>query len=122
MAVTPAGKPETERVAFPLNPYWLFRYTYPVADVPWPTLTVALPLKVNVGTYTPTVIVMLAVCKPDVQVRVTVYWPTAAVLVAVRVRVVYPVLGLGEKDAVTPLGSPESDRFTLPVNPYCGLT
>jgi len=32
------------------------------------------------------------------------------------------LVGLGEKEAVTPAGSPDAVRLTLPVNPYCGLT
>ena len=42
-------------------------------------------------------------------------------LLAVNVNVLLPVVGLGANDAVTPLGRPETDRFTLPVKPYCGL-
>ena len=36
--------------------------------------------------------------------------PTDAALVAFNVSVAVPVTGLGEKDAVTPLGSPETAR------------
>src|SRR5205809_8084271 len=32
------------------------------------------------------------------------------------------VVGLGLKAAVTPLGSVEGDRVTLPVKPFCGET
>ena len=49
---------------------------------------------------------------------VTVLVPTAAVLLAVNVRVLEFVVGFGENEAVTPLGSPETARFTLPLNPY----
>jgi len=56
-----------------------------------------------------------------VPATVTVYCPTVAELDAVNVRVLFPVVGLGEKDAVTPLGSVEViASATLPVNPYCG--
>ncbi len=65
---------------------------------------------------------VLDVCEPDVPVMVTVYCPRVAALLAVSVRVLLPVVGLGEKDAVTPLGSPETERFTLPVKPYCEFT
>jgi len=50
------------------------------------------------------------------------YGPTTAELLAVRVSVLAPVVGFGEKDAVTPLGRPEAERATLPVNPFCGYT
>ena len=52
---------------------------------------------------------------------VTVYWPVAVAVLAVSVRVVLPVVGFGEKEAVTPLGKPVTERFTLPVKPYWGL-
>ena len=61
-------------------------------------------------------------CKlPDVPVIVSVYCPSAAVLLAVKVSWLFPVVGLGEKEAVTPLGRLETDIVTLPVNPYCGV-
>ncbi len=59
-----------------------------------------------------------AVWEPDVPVMDTVYCPTEVELLAVSVRLLFEVAGLGEKDAVTPLGKPEMVRFTLPLNPY----
>jgi hypothetical protein len=53
---------------------------------------------------------------------VTPYCPRLAVLLALKVTVVVPVVGLGEKDAVTPLGRPDALKFTLPVNPFEGFT
>ena len=50
------------------------------------------------------------------------YCPRLAELLAVKVSVLAPVVGFGEKDAVTPLGRPEAERVTLPVNPFCGYT
>ena len=44
--------------------------------------------------------------------------PRLAVLEAVRVSMLPKVVGLGEKDAVTPLGRPTADRVTLPVKPF----
>ena len=61
---------------------------------------------------------MLAVRPPDVPVIVTVYCPTVVELSTVSVIMLLPVAGFGEKDAVTPLGRPEAERFTLPANPY----
>lgn len=63
-----------------------------------------------------------AVCVPDVPVTVTVYCPRLAVLLAINVSVLLPVVGFGANDAVTPLGNPETDRFTLPLKPYIGFT
>ena len=79
----------------------------------------ALP-RVNDGVYTPSVSVVVTVCVPEVPVIVKLYCPRVAALLAVSVRVLFPVVGFGEKDAVTPLGRPDTERFTLPVNPYWG--
>ena len=76
----------------------------------------------KVGLETPRVSVVLAVCVPDVPVTVRGYWPTGVVLPAFTVRVVNPVEGLGLNEAVTPLGKPATDRFTLPAKPYSGFT
>ncbi len=65
---------------------------------------------------------MVAVLLPEVPVMVRVYCPTPAELVATSVSKLLPVVGFGEKDAVTPVGSPDTARFTLPVNPYWGYT
>ncbi len=44
-------------------------------------------------------------------------------LEAVNVIELYVVAGFGEKDAVTPEGSPEMERFTLPVKPFiCSIS
>jgi hypothetical protein len=59
---------------------------------------------------------------PDVPVMEKVVVPAAAVLLAEIVNVLAPVVGFGENVAVTPSGSPEALRLTLPANPYCGLT
>ncbi len=69
---------------------------------------------------------MLAVSDPEVPVMVSVKVPSAAVLLAVKVRMLVPIelllveVGFGENDAVTPLGRPVTARFTLPLNPYSG--
>ena len=48
--------------------------------------------------------------------------PVVAVASAVSVNVLVPVVLLGLKEAVMPLGRPEADKLTLPVNPFCGVT
>ena len=65
---------------------------------------------------------MDALSEPAVPVIVRVYWPRWAVLLAVSVSTLLPGVGLGANDAVTPLGRPDTDRFTPPVNPYWGFT
>ena len=62
--------------------------------------------------------VVVTVCEPDVPVMVTVLVPIGAEAAMLRVSVLLKVVGLGENDAVTPLGSPETERFTPPVKPY----
>jgi hypothetical protein len=121
-AVTPVGTPETERFTLPVKPYCGLTLTYVLTDVPWPILTYPPPYSVNVGTKIPNVRVVALVWLPYVPVIVSGYCPTAAVLLAVNVSVLFPVVGFGEKEAVTPVGSPDTERFTLPVNPYCGFT
>jgi hypothetical protein len=55
---------------------------------------------------------------PDVPVMVTVVGPPAAAEpLAVRVKVLVLVVLVGLKDAVTPLGSPEAAKATLPLKP-----
>ena len=58
----------------------------------------------------------------DVPVTVTVAGPVVAVLLAVNVSVLLPVVGLGLNAAVTPFGSVDVLKVTLPVNPFCALT
>ena len=59
---------------------------------------------------------------PLVPVMVTVAVPVAAVALALKVRTLVEVVGFVPKVAVTPEGRPETDRFTLPVNPPEGVT
>jgi hypothetical protein len=120
-AVTPLGRPETERVMLPVNPFWEFTLTYVVPEAPWPMLRLfAESVKVGAEIVNPRVVD--AVWLPEVPVMVTLYCPTAAELLAVSVSVLFPVMGFGEKDAVTPLGRPEAESVTLPVNPFDGVT
>jgi len=64
--------------------------------------------------------VVVAVSFPEEPVMVRGYWPRAAVLVAVNVSTLEEVADFGANDAVMPAGSPETERFTFPANPYCG--
>ena len=45
-----------------------------------------------------------------------------AEVLAVNVNTLVPVVGLGLNDAVTPLGSPDTVRLTLPVKPFWPVT
>jgi hypothetical protein len=59
---------------------------------------------------------------PDFPVMVTVLVPVVAVLLAVNVSVLLPVVvGFGLNAAVTPLPRPLADKVTLPLNPLDGV-
>jgi hypothetical protein len=120
-AVTPLGRPATARLTLPVNPYWGFTATFVVAEVPGAIATGPLPLNVKVGANTPNAILVVAFTEPDVPVIVTALVPVAAVLLAVSVSVLYPTVGFGVREPVTPLGRPAIERLTAPVNPYIGF-
>ena len=71
---------------------------------------------------TDSVTVVELVSVPEVPVIVTLAAPTVALLVAVNVNVLEPVVLAGLKEAVTPLGRPDADKPTLPLKPLCGVT
>jgi hypothetical protein len=73
------------------------------------------------GAFTVSVIVVLFVKLPEVPVMVTVAVPVVAVLLAFSVNVLVVVAGFVLNAAVTPLGSPEADKVTLPLKPFCGV-
>ena len=52
----------------------------------------------------------------------TLNTPVAAPLVAENVTWLVLVAGLVPNVAVTPLGKPDAVKFTLPLNPFAGLT
>ena len=68
------------------------------------------------GTLTVRAMVVDAVRVPEVPVIVTVAAPMVAVLLAVSVSTLEPVVGLVANTAVTPLGRPEAASVTLPEN------
>ena len=72
--------------------------------------------------FTVNVKLVLAVVLPEVPVMVTVNAPVVAVLLAASVSTLVLVVGLVPNDAVTPLGRPEADSVTLPVNPPISVT
>ena len=90
-------------------------------EVPWPIVALPGLETVKVGAKTPRERVVVAVRFPEVPVMVSVLVPRGVELAAVSVIMLWPVDGFGEKDEVTPLGSPETARLTLPVNPFRAL-
>jgi hypothetical protein len=60
--------------------------------------------------------------EPDFPVTTTVDVPIAAFPLALKVSTLDFVTGLTEYDTLTPLGRPDADNVTLPVNPPAALT
>jgi hypothetical protein len=123
-AVTPLGRPVALSVVGELNRFWLVMVM--VLDPLPPGFTVreageALMVKFGVaGAFTVSASVVVATTLPEVPLMVTVTVPRVALLLAVRVSVLVVVVLVGLNPAVTPLGSPDAARLTLPVNPFKG--
>jgi hypothetical protein len=125
-AVTPLGSPEADRLTLPLKP---FCAVTAIVVVPLAPCVIVMLLgeaereKFGTGaTLTVSAIAVVLVKLPEVPVTVTVAVPVVAVVPAVSVKVLVAVAGLGLNDAITPLGSPEADRLTLPLKPFCAAT
>jgi len=125
-AVRPLGKPVALRVVAELKPFWLVIVIVLVPWLPWVMVRVegaALIVKFGVPeALTVSTRVVVAIRLPEVPVIVTVAVPVVAELLAVSVSVlVVPVL-VGLNTAVTPLGRPDADRLTMPLNPFRSCT
>jgi hypothetical protein len=82
---------------------------------------VAVRAKLPSG-FTVSAIVVLAFTLPEVPVMVTTAVPFFAVELAVKVTTLEEAVGSMLKEAVTPLGSPDAAKATLPENPFAGVT
>jgi hypothetical protein len=71
----------------------------------------------SAGASTVSPIVVVAVSPSSVPLTVTVDVPTAAVAPTVKVNTVLFTTGFWLNDAVTPLGRPETEKFT---GAFCG--
>ncbi len=123
VAVTPDGKPDADKLTLPVNPFC--GVTVMVLGLPVaPCMSVKLAGDApsvkfgDAAAVTVSEIVVVWVSAPEMPVTVTVEVPVAAVALAVRVRVLVVVALAGLNDAVTPLGKPDADKATLPVNPF----
>lgn len=125
-AVTPEGRAEFESVTLPVNPP--LGVTVIVEEPLLPCVTLKLlgeadneKLGVAVAF---TVRETEVVCDnvPDVPVIVTDFVPVVAVLLALKVTTLLPVVGFVPNVAVTPAGRPDAERVTLPVKPFSLLT
>jgi hypothetical protein len=122
-AVTPLGRPDADKLTLPLKPFC--GVTVMVLPPLAPCTIVKLfgdaeRAKVPTGL-TVRARVIEFVRLPEAPVMVTVTVPIAAVVLAVSVNVLVTVAGFGLKDAVTPLGKPDTDKLTLPLKPFCGV-
>jgi hypothetical protein len=123
-AVTPLGSPDADRLTVPLKPFC--GVTVMVLAPLAPCATVKLfgdveRVKFPWG-FTVRENVVVFVKLPEEPVTVSVVVPIAVVPLAVSVNVLVFVVLLGLNDAVTPLGSPDADRLTVPLKPFCGVT
>jgi hypothetical protein len=124
-AVTPLGSPEAERVTPLLKPFCGEIVTVLVPLTPCVMLRLlgeAERVKFGSGAVTVRLIVMVCDRLPETPRMLTENVPVDALLLAVSVSVldVFELLGL--KDAVTPLGRPEAEKFTLLLKLPCGVT
>jgi hypothetical protein len=121
-AVTPLGRPEADRATLPENPFKGVIVTAAVVLNPSATVNVlgeAERLKSGGGvTVSATVVELLRL--PEVPLIVIVEVPALALPLAVNVRLLVDAAELGLNDAVTPVGSPEAVKFTVPAKPFCG--
>jgi len=123
-AVTPRARPDADKLTLLAKPFCAVMVM----------VEVTLPLRARLnefgeaeiakfgGATTVSETVVLCDNAPDLPVTVIVNAPALAVLLAVSVNVLELVVLAGLNDAVTPLGKPDAERLTLPLNPFNGLT
>lgn len=126
-AVTPLGNPDVERLTLLLNPAILFTVTVLVPPAPPCAIDTddgeADSEKSGVAVEEMVrLIVAVWESEPDVPVIVTDFVPVVAALLAVKVTVLPVVELVGLNDAVTPVGRPDAEKLTLPLNPFVGET
>ena len=92
--------------------------TFPNANDDGVSVTTGPAVEVTVSW-----IVVVCVSEPDdTPVIVTVDVPVAAFALAVKVSVLVVAVGFGANPVVTPFGSPEALKVTLPLKPFDGTT
>lgn len=123
LAVTPAGSPELVRLTFPLKP------SAPITEMVLvcaePGVRERVPAedeRVKLDSGIVTAMATEAAAPLEVPVIVAVYLPGVAVLLDVRVNLLVVLVLAGLKVAVTPFGSPESARSTLPPRLFAPAT
>lgn len=123
LAVTPLGRPEADKATVPLKPFAGVIVIVLEPLVPSTTVKVlGLADNAKLGAaFTVRLIVVVSVKLPDVPVTLTVAVPVVADADAVNVKVLIEVAGFGLNAAVTPDGSPEAEKLTLPLKPFAGV-
>lgn len=124
LAVTPVGSPVTENAIAALNPFIPVAFNTTLAGLPAVTVAFAeSAVSANVGTITVKLIVCVLVTPPPVPFNVNVEAPPTTAAVAFSVSVLLPLpaaILAGAKLAVTPAGSPLTDKATADLNPATG--
>jgi hypothetical protein len=122
-AVTPLGRPDADRLTFPAKPFCRVILMELAPLAPRLIFTrvgdAARAKSPSASTVKDTVVVRVKL--PEMPVTVTVTVPVAAVLLAKKVAALVDVAGLGTNDTVTPLGSPDAEKFTAPLKPFNGV-
>jgi hypothetical protein len=124
VAITPEGKPVAANVIAPLNPFCGTTVMVLAPLAPGRTLKlVGDAVSAKLGGAATVKLTVAVLCKvPDVPVIVTVEFPSVAEALAVRVSVPGLAVVAVLKDAVTPVGSPDAARVTVPLKAFCGVT
>jgi hypothetical protein len=126
VAVTPEGRVEVANVTLPVKPPEGVSVMVLLPLPPWATVTLVGEAESEKSGVATALMVreieVVWVSVPEVPVIVIVLVPVVAVLLAVKVNTLVPVVGLVPKVAVTPDGRAEVDKLTDPVKPPEGVT
>jgi hypothetical protein len=123
-AVTPVGNPDAARVTLPVNPFSSVTATVLVPVLPGAIVRVAgEAARVKLGVpVTVSVMEVVALSVPEVPVMVIGYAPATVDAATVKVTTLDVVDDAGLNAAVTPVGSPDAAKVTLPVNGLMSVT
>jgi len=124
-AVTPVGNPDAARVTLPVNPFSSVTAMVLVPVLPGATVTVegdAASVKLGFPVTVSVMEVVTGVSVPEVPVMVIGYAPATVVEATVKVTTLDVVEDAGLNAAVTPVGSPDAAKVTLPVNGLMSVT
>jgi hypothetical protein len=123
LAVTPLGSPLTDNATAELNPVPAVVVNVMGVEAPGATLALeALDASVKVGGNTVRLMVLVFVTPPPVAVTVRVQVRAVVPEATASVKVLVPLPGdamlVGAKLAVTPVGSPLTDKAIADWNPF----